>query len=167
MKTLWAMALSALTIASLAYAGGNGSWGDYRPINGTYLIYSNTLDELQPPTPHDRKISFMVTAAVAKDMFDSMAPDSKDRCSLDKGYRERNKENISCSLDQNGYVCHFGFNLRSGKSMAGAICQVAVLRRRQTAPASASYRLFNGTYSPGCPAASSASANASKNLAGP
>ena len=116
------MALSALTLFSLAYAGGNSDWGEYKQFKGTYLLYSNTLGEQQPPTPHDRKISFLVTGTVAKDMFDSMAPDAKDRCSLEKGYRERNKENISCTLDHDGYACHFGFNLRSGKSIAGAIC---------------------------------------------
>ncbi|MEG0880571.1 MAG: hypothetical protein RSF79_15085 [Janthinobacterium sp.] len=122
MKKLRAMALGALTLFSLAYAGGNGDWGGYRPFKGSYLIYSNELGEQQPPTAHDRKISFMVTGTVAKEMFDSMAPDSKERCSVEKGYRERNKENVSCSLDHDGYVCHFGFNLRSGKSIAGSIC---------------------------------------------
>lgn len=122
MKKLRAMAFGTVTLFSLAYAGGNSGWGEYRPFKGSYLVYSNELGEQQPPTPHDRKISFMVTGAVAKDMFDSMAPDSKERCSLEKGYRERNKENVSCTLDHDGYVCHFGFNLRSGKSIAGSIC---------------------------------------------
>ncbi|WP_425252322.1 hypothetical protein ACPJXG_21835 [Janthinobacterium sp. NFX145] len=122
MKKLWAMAFGALTVFSLAYAAGNSDWGEYQPFKGSYLIYSNTLGEQQPPTPHERKISFMVTGAVAKDMFDSMAPDSKERCSLEQGYRQRDKESVSCTLDHDGYVCHFGFNLRNGKSIGGSIC---------------------------------------------
>ncbi|MCC7596765.1 hypothetical protein IGS61_04660 [Janthinobacterium sp. FW305-129] len=122
MKTLWPMALSALTLFSPAYAGGNSDWGADKQFKGSYLIYSNTLGEQQPPTPHDRKISFMVTGAVAKEMFDSMAPDSKERCSLEKGYRQRDKENVSCVRDHDGYRCYFGFNLRNGKSIGGSIC---------------------------------------------
>lgn len=122
MKTLWPMALSALTLFSPVYAGGNSDWGADKQFKGSYLIYSNTLGEQQPPTPHDRKISFMVTGAVAKEMFDSMAPDSKERCSLEKGYRQRDKENVSCVRDHDGYRCYFGFNLRNGKSIGGSIC---------------------------------------------
>ncbi|PHV26927.1 hypothetical protein CSQ93_15845 [Janthinobacterium sp. BJB426] len=122
MKKQYALAWGALTLLSLAYAAGNSDWGEYRPFKGSYLIYSNTLGEQQPPTPHERKISFMVTGAVAKDMFDSMAPDSKERCSLEQGYRQRDKENVSCVRDPDGHRCYFGFNLRSGKSIGGSIC---------------------------------------------
>ena len=122
MKKLWAVAFGAITVFSLAYAGGSSDWGEYKQFKGAYLIYSNTLGEQQPPTPHDRKISFVVTGAVARDMFDSMAPDSKERCSLEKGYRQRDKENVSCLRDHDGYRCHFGFNLRSGKSIDGSMC---------------------------------------------
>lgn len=122
MKKSWALSLGAIIAFSLAYAEGSSGWGEYRPFKGSYLIYSNDLGEEQPPTRHDRKISFMLTGAVAKEMFDSMAPDSKERCSSNKSYRERSKENVSCTLDHDGYACHFGFNLRSGKSIAGTIC---------------------------------------------
>ena len=122
MKRQWAMAWGAFTLFSLAYAASDSDWGEYKPFKGSYLMYSNTLGEQQPPTPHDRKISFMVTGSVAKDMFNSMAPDSKERCSLQQGYRQRDKENVSCVRDHDGYRCHFGFNLRSGKSIAGSIC---------------------------------------------
>ena len=122
MKKQSALAWGAFTLFSLAYAASDSDWGEYKPFKGSYLMYSNTLGEQQPPTPHERKISFMVTGTVAKDMFDSMAPDSTERCSLQKGYRQRDKENVSCVRDHDGYSCHFGFNLRSGKSIAGSIC---------------------------------------------
>lgn len=122
MKKPWTLALGAITVFSVAYAGGQSGWGEYRPFKGSYLIDSNELSEQEPPTQQDRKISFIVTGAVAKEMSNSMAPDSKERCSSAKDYRECNKENILCTLDNDGYVCHFGFNLRSGKSIAGAIC---------------------------------------------
>jgi hypothetical protein len=114
--------IGAINVFSVAYAGGQSGWGEYRPLKGSYLVYSNALSEQEPPTPQDRNISFIVTGAVAKDMFNSMAPHSKERCSSAKDYRERNKENILCTLNKDGYACHFGFNLRSGKSIAGAIC---------------------------------------------
>ncbi|CDG84870.1 hypothetical protein [Janthinobacterium agaricidamnosum] len=115
------LSVSAIAVLSLAYAGEK-NWGEYKPFKGSYLIYSNDLGEQEPPTRNDRKISFMVTGTIAKDMFDSMSPDSKDSCSSDKDYRERNKDNVSCTLDHGEYACHFGFNLRTGKSIAGAIC---------------------------------------------
>ncbi|MGK5081647.1 hypothetical protein [Janthinobacterium sp. HLX7-2] len=40
MKKSWALALGAIIAFSLAYAEGSSGWGEYRPLKGSYLIYS-------------------------------------------------------------------------------------------------------------------------------
>jgi hypothetical protein len=122
MSRLLGVALGALTALSFAYAAEKSDWWQYKSFKGSYLIYSGDLGEERPPKQNDRKVSFMVKGPLAKEMFDSMYPDAKERCSDDKGYRERNKGNVSCTNDRDGYVCHFGFNLRNGESISGASC---------------------------------------------
>jgi hypothetical protein len=122
MKRFLTLALSAITTLSLAYAAEKGDWWQYRTFKGSFLIYSGELGEEKPPTTNDRKVSFSVTGSLAKDLFDSMYPDAKEACSDDKGYRERSKGNVTCVLDKDAYTCHFGFNLRTGASIAGATC---------------------------------------------
>jgi hypothetical protein len=125
MKRLSGLAFGALLAAlSLAYAGEKNDWWQYKDFKGSYLIYSGSLGEEQPPTAKDSKVSFNVSGPIAKQMFDSMYPDAKeqDRCSDEKGYRERNKGELSCIHDKDGYRCFFGFDLRTGKSISGAIC---------------------------------------------
>jgi hypothetical protein len=122
MKRSFLFALSSIAAFSLAYAAEKSEWWQFKPFNGSYLIYSGSLGEEQPPTTKDRKISFSVKGSVAKEMFDSMSPDAKETCSNDKGHRERYKGNVSCVSDPDGYICHFGFNLRTGASIAGASC---------------------------------------------
>lgn len=122
MKRFLALALGAIASLSLVFAAEKGDWWRYKPIKGSYLIYSGDLGEEQPPTASDRKISFAVSGPLAKEMFDSMYPDAKEACSDDKGHRERYKGNVSCVSDPDGYTCHFGFNLRTGASISGATC---------------------------------------------
>ncbi|GAB2875878.1 hypothetical protein GCM10027277_51490 [Pseudoduganella ginsengisoli] len=45
-----------------------------------------------------------------------------EKCSSDKGYRKRNKGEVSCIHDRDGYRCFFGFDLRTGNSISGATC---------------------------------------------
>ena len=122
MKRFLALALGAIVTLSVAYAAEKADWWQYRPFKGSYLVYSGELGEEQAPTTDDRKISFSVSGQVARDMFDSMYPDSREACSDDKGHRERYKGNVACIRDPDGYTCHFGFNLRTGASISGASC---------------------------------------------
>lgn len=125
MNRLFRLALGLLLVAlSLAYASETRDWWQYRPFRGSYLVYSGALGEEQPPTATDRKVSLNVSGPLAKEMFDSMYPDAKEteKCSSDKDYRERNKGEVSCIHDRDGYRCFFGFDLRTGKSILGATC---------------------------------------------
>lgn len=93
------------------------------PLKGDYYLYGGTLGEMTPPTPRDRKISLMLTGALAKDLFHEIGPDLKDACSSDGGYRERRRGDLNCTYTKvDGYECYIGIDVRNGKSMNGSIC---------------------------------------------
>ena len=89
-------------------------------------MYSNDLDEKQPPTKIDRKIALMVEGDVAREMFNSMGADLKLACGVTLSVRVRSKGDLECSFDKDDqaapYTCYFGFDLKTGKSIAGATC---------------------------------------------
>jgi hypothetical protein len=113
-------------ISCMAFAASTMWDGSYRPFAGAYLIYSNDLDEKAAPTAKDRRVSFAVEGAVARQLFDSIGPDQKDACGSSPDLRVRYRGDLSCTfykLDKRSpYTCHFGMDLRSGKSIAGSTC---------------------------------------------
>ncbi len=127
MKKHLLLVVSAATLFSLAYASAKKPWdGTYTTYMGSYLVYSNDLDEKQPPTRADRKMSFMVEGQVAREIFESIGPDLKAACGASSRLRVREKEDIGCTYDNENssspYTCHFGLDLRTGKSIPGASC---------------------------------------------
>jgi len=116
--------VGATALISLAYAAERAHWpAPYRSFKGDYTIYSGELGDQQAPTRDDRKLSLIVEGAPAKDIFNAMPPDDKVICSTEKGARSRIKGNVWCTFDPgSGYTCYFGFDLRTGKSIAGGIC---------------------------------------------
>jgi hypothetical protein len=123
MKKILAI-LGATTLLSLAYAAEQAHRpAPYRPFKGEYAIYSGDLDDQQAPAKDDRKLSFIIEGQPAKDIFDAMPPDDKQTCGGEKGARSRNKGNVWCTFaPADGYTCYFGFDLKTGKSIAGGIC---------------------------------------------
>lgn len=94
-----------------------------KPLKADYLIYSGDLGDARAPTKTERKMYVVVAGQPAKEIFDSMYPDSKQTCSSEKGERMRIKQNVWCMFaPSSGYQCFFGFDLRTGKSIAGGIC---------------------------------------------
>lgn len=119
--------IAAAAAASLAYAGTKKVWdGRFAPSTIHYLIYSQDLDEAQAPTAADQRISVAITGDLAKQMFDAIGPDLKEACGTTLGMRQRQRGDVDCSYDkeQRGspYTCHFGIDLRKGKSIAGSTC---------------------------------------------
>jgi hypothetical protein len=95
----------------------------YVTLKGEYSLYSGELGDQQAPTRADRKISFIVEGKAAKDIFDAIAPDDKLTCSGNKGARSRTKGTMWCTYEPGeGYTCYFGFDLKTGKTIAGGIC---------------------------------------------
>ncbi|MDQ2823330.1 MAG: hypothetical protein M3Y65_23620 [Pseudomonadota bacterium] len=94
-----------------------------KPMKAEYSIYSGELGDERAPTGTDRKLAIEIGGQAAKDIFDSIYPDSKVTCSDEKGERLRRKEHLWCSFaPSDGYRCYFGFDLRNGKSIGGASC---------------------------------------------
>jgi hypothetical protein len=44
------------------------------PIKGNYYMYGGTMSDMQPPTMKDRKISFMLSGQLAKDLSIRLDP---------------------------------------------------------------------------------------------
>ena len=115
----------AVALSPLARADEKKDEGRYgaTALKGDYYVYGGTLSEMLPPTRKDRKVSFMFTGALAKDLFSQIGPDAKISCSGASDYRERNRGDLSCTYTKdNGYSCYFGLNVLSGKSTHGVIC---------------------------------------------
>lgn len=94
-----------------------------KPMKAEYSLYAGDLGNEQAPTNDDRKLSVEVSGQAAKDIFDSIYPDSKVTCSDEKGKRLRRKAHLWCSFSPSqGYRCYFGFDLRTGASIGGASC---------------------------------------------
>ncbi|QJE00221.1 hypothetical protein HH212_09460 [Massilia forsythiae] len=116
--------IGASALLSLAYATEQAQWpAPYRQFKGEYTIYSGELGDQQAPTHSDRKLSFIIEGQPAKEIFNAMPPDDKETCSGEKGARSRSKDKVWCTFNSgSGYTCYFGFDLRTGKSIAGGLC---------------------------------------------
>lgn len=121
-----ALVLAAVALVSVAYAETKTWDGSYTAFKGRYLTYSGELGEQHEPTRTDRKTAFIVEGPLAKELFDAIGPDLKDACGAISGLRVRKKGHLDCSFDKDHsaapYTCHFGLDLKSGKSIPGAIC---------------------------------------------
>lgn len=127
MKKHLVLLVATSTFFLLAYASSEQPWdGRYTAYKGRYLSYSNDLDEKQPPTRDDRKISFMVEGQIAREMFESIGPDLKEACGASSRLRIREKGDVECTYDNetpsSPYTCRFGLNLHTGKSIPGSTC---------------------------------------------
>lgn len=96
---------------------------EFKALHGSYLMYSSGLGDPQPAKAGGGKVAFVIDGDAARKMFDSMAPDVRDSCTEGSGTRVRTKGNLSCQREKRGeYSCSFGFDLRTGKSIAGSVC---------------------------------------------
>jgi hypothetical protein len=118
--------LAGACVFGVATAATKAWDGTYSSFAGKYLIYSSDLDEKAPPTASDRRASFMVEGGIARSLFDSIGPDLKEACGATENLRIRHRGDLDCSFDKldkkSPYTCHFGLDLRSGKSIPGSTC---------------------------------------------
>jgi len=127
MKISKALVVVSTALISLVAAAAQGPWdGNYVPYKVHYLLYSGSLSEARPPTRVDQRLSIAIRGQLAKEMFESIGPDLKLSCGTTIGMRQRTRGDVDCSYDKDDvdspYTCHFGLDLRKGKSIAGAIC---------------------------------------------
>lgn len=127
MKTNVVLAMFGFLLSLPGHADEKKIWdGSYKSFKGQYLIYSGDLGEQEPPRQRDRKGAFMIEGPLAKEMFDAIGPDLKDACGASSSLRIRQKGDLDCTFDKDHpsapHTCHFGINLRTGKSIGGSIC---------------------------------------------
>lgn len=92
-------------------------------MNGTYMLYGGSLGDIKNPTNEDARILMDVHGKVAESMFKNMGKDVRNVCASELGERLRTKENVECRKSKKGgYICSFGFDLKTGKSIGGIIC---------------------------------------------
>lgn len=110
-------------VSATTVAAPNPDWEvSFKPFSGEYALYGGNIGDPIAPTSDNKKISFAVNDGIAKEIFDSIGPDIRGACGAN-GTRVRQKDRISCSYEKEaGYMCYFGFDLRTGKSVGGAVC---------------------------------------------
>lgn len=115
-----------LFLSAISFGVHADTWEfSYRPAMTGYALYGNSLGDPTPPSEGDRKIAFEIKGQAARDMFEAIGPDRKDRCldTIDSRFRSRDDERIVCTRSKRGkYACYFGFDLETGKSIGGSIC---------------------------------------------
>ena len=124
MKIQWLHLLVVLLLTSPIVAADSGP-GPYLHADVSYRIYGGGLGDPTAPKPNDRKVAFSIEGKAAKQIFDAIGPDRPDQCTQGSGMRVRTKdrERLTCTLSrENDYVCSFGFDLVTGKSVGGSIC---------------------------------------------
>jgi hypothetical protein len=119
--------LSLAFALSSAHAHARKEWdGKYSTAKARYLIYSGSLGDSVPPQAGNKKLSLMIGGRLAPELFDSLNPDQKEACGASTGVRIRERGDVTCSFHRGDkvapFTCHIGINLKTGKSMAGAIC---------------------------------------------
>ena len=118
-RILIALALTAFLVNAFAQV-----WS-FSPAAIKYVIYGSDLGDTTAPSTNDAKIAFVVNDSAAKQIFDAIGPDKPDQCSSAPGVKVRYKDGgkLACTRSADAhYACHFGFNLKSGKSIGGSIC---------------------------------------------
>ncbi|MDN4035444.1 hypothetical protein [Massilia sp. YIM B02443] len=94
-----------------------------KPLMGDYYVYGGSSGDSTPPTSNDRKVSFMLTGPLAKELFDHIGRDSKVECKPSPDYRERRRSDLTCTWTKAyGHSCYFGMDGQTGKSLDDYDC---------------------------------------------
>jgi hypothetical protein len=119
--------LAANFLLFQSHAATPKQWdGDFHPTKVSYLAYSGTLSEKEPPILGKQKLSLMIEGQLAQEMFASIGPDQKNACGEGSGVRIRERGDVTCTHYKDSksspYTCYIGVDLKTGKSTVGAIC---------------------------------------------
>lgn len=81
------------------------------------------------PNANERRLTVNVDGKAAKDIFDSIGPDSPSTCSGEKGNRDRRKKGVWCvyaAQDNKAkggpYQCWIGVDLHTGDTIPTVSC---------------------------------------------
>jgi len=96
---------------------------NYKPLSGSYELYSGELSEPQAPGKTGSSLSLKIEKEAAKQIFNQMGSDIPNLCPSEEGERMRKKNDLTCYKSKTEkYICYVGFDLKTGKSKIGSIC---------------------------------------------
>ncbi len=102
----------------------------WNPLQAEYKIHSGDTAYSELPSKVDRALTVSFNGDAAKQLFDQIGPDVKDRCgSSAQGDRERRKKGALClyetqldSPTDSHYRCWIGIDLRTGEGDVRVSC---------------------------------------------
>lgn len=117
--------LPLVFLLALPVAATDSDPGPYLQTAASYRLYGGGLGDPTAPKANDKKVAFSIEGSAARQIFDAIGPDKRDPCTEGSGMRVRHKdsEKLTCTRSkENDYVCSFGFDLVTGKSIGVSIC---------------------------------------------
>ncbi len=125
--------LVLVAFCQMANAGPNEKRHElnrWNPLPAEYKIHSGNTAYSELPTKADGAITVAFKGEAAKQLFDQIGPDVKDRCGvINKGDRERRKKGAVClyetqldSPTDSHYRCWIGIDLRTGEGDVRVPC---------------------------------------------
>lgn len=121
-----AIVFATAFLLSPSHATPPKEWdGEFAPTKTSYLMYSGSLSEKEPPKPGKQKLSLLIEGQLAQEMFDAIGPDQKQACGASTGVRIRSRGDVTCSFDReikSPYTCYIGIDFKTGKSIQGSYC---------------------------------------------
>lgn len=124
-----AVVLPALLLVVNAANPSSDPFGLWKAFPAIYKIHSGIVADRTPPTAEDRILTVMIDGEAAKKIFDSLGPDSPDKCSGADGDRERGNKGVNCTYTahlsnpkNSHYRCWVGMNLRTGDGDVRVSC---------------------------------------------
>lgn len=121
------MASLSLTVRSADPA--SDPYGLWKPYPAIYKIHSGIVSDRTAPTSNDRVLTVLVDGPAAKEIFESIGPDSPDKRSGAEGDREREKKGVNCiytaqlsNPKSSHYRCWIGLNLETGEGDVRVSC---------------------------------------------
>lgn len=102
----------------------------WNPLPAEYKIHAGGTAYSERPTKADSAITIAFKGEAARQLFEQIGPDVKDRCGVtNKGDRERRKKGAVClyetqldSPTDSHYRCWIGINLRTGEGDVRVSC---------------------------------------------
>lgn len=103
--------------------------GLWKPLPAIYKIHSGAVADRTPATQTDRSLTVNINGAAAKEIFDSIGPDTPNQCGSEPGERNRRKKGVWCLYSaqdahskEGPYRCWIGIDLLSGQSTVAVSC---------------------------------------------
>jgi hypothetical protein len=115
---------SIILIMGLLLSHASTHAGDYRPLEGGFMVGGATLVDPPPQEPKNTHYYIYLTGKSAKALYEIMADPAKYDACLDDGSMTKQQDKIRCTIsqDKSSYTCYFGLDVNKQTLAAGASC---------------------------------------------